>query len=151
MFFGCLWKCVIGRTLLQWCAGSLICYVSSVKEPCNIMYHTATHCNTLQHTATLCNTLQHSAAHWSTPVHYYRAAVHRLPNLLGLLCKRALQHTATLQRTEAHCNTLQYTATHCNTIKHTAAHCNTLQHTAAHCNTLQHTTALIQGYRSQAP
>jgi len=98
---------------------------------CNTLQHTATHCNTLQHTATLCNTLQHTAAHWSTPLHYYRAADHRLPNLLGLLCKRALQHNTT------HFDTLKHTATHCNTLQHTATHCNTLQHTAALCNTLK--------------
>ena len=67
--------------------------------------------------------------------------------LKGLLSRRCVIRSNTLQHTATHCNTLQHTATHCNIRQHTATQCNSLQHTATHCNnhaatrcnTLQHT------------
>jgi len=68
--------------------------------------------------------------------------------LKGLLSRRCVIRSNTLQHTATHCNTLQHTATHCNIRQHTVTQCNSLQHTATHCNnhaathcnTLQHTT-----------
>ena len=66
--------------------------------------------------------------------------------LKGLLSRRCVIRSNTLQHTATHCNIRQHTATYGNTRQHNVIHCNTqqhtatimLQHTATHCNTLQH-------------